>query len=61
LLTHSPNPWHKMTFNVIIASCVASDLHKRPKWGSVTYMVLWYLFWCFLHTVMPNHVSIMSA
>ncbi len=37
LLTHSPNPWHKMTFNVIVASCVASDLHKQPKWGSVMY------------------------
>jgi hypothetical protein len=37
LLTHSPNPWHKMTFNVIVASCVTSDLHKQPKWGSVMY------------------------
>jgi hypothetical protein len=37
LLTHSLNPWHKMTFNVIVASCVASDLHKQPKWGSVMY------------------------
>jgi hypothetical protein len=31
LLTHSPNPWHKMTFNVIVASCAASNLHKQPK------------------------------
>jgi hypothetical protein len=23
--------WHNIIFNVIIASCVASDLHKLPK------------------------------
>ncbi len=36
LLMLLPSPWHKMFFNVIIASCAASDLHKLPKWGSVT-------------------------
>ncbi len=50
LLMPSPNPWHKMTFNVIVASCAASDLHKQPKRGSVTYVVLWYLFLPYLPT-----------
>jgi hypothetical protein len=40
----SPNLWHKMSFNVIVSSCAASNLHKQPKWGSVTYWVIWYLF-----------------
>ncbi len=48
LLTLLPSPWHKMIFYVIVASCVASDLHKLPKWGSVTLLVLWYLFYMYL-------------
>jgi hypothetical protein len=36
LLMLSPNLWHRMIFNIIVASCEASDLHKLPKWGSVT-------------------------
>jgi hypothetical protein len=31
LLTLLPSPWHNMNFNVIVASCAASDLHKQPK------------------------------
>jgi hypothetical protein len=31
LLTLLPSPWHKMIFNVIVASCAASDLHKLPN------------------------------
>ena len=30
LLMHSPKLWHKMTSNVIAATCVASDLPKLP-------------------------------
>jgi apolipoprotein N-acyltransferase len=40
----SPNIWHKMIFSVTVALCAASNRHKQPKWGSVTYWVLWYLF-----------------
>ena len=40
----SPNCWHKTIFNVNVVSCAAGNLHKQPKWGSVTYWVLWYLF-----------------
>ncbi len=36
LLLLLPIPWHNMIFNVIVASCAASDLHKLPKRGSVT-------------------------
>ncbi len=36
LLMLLPSSWHKTIFNLIIASCAASDLHKLPKWGSVT-------------------------
>ncbi len=28
----------KITFNVIATTCVASNLHKQPKWGSDTYL-----------------------
>ncbi len=45
LLTLLPSPWLKMIFNVIVASCATSDPHKLPKWGSVTLLVLWYLFY----------------
>jgi hypothetical protein len=31
LLTHLQKLWHKMTFNIIAATCVASNLHKQPK------------------------------
>jgi hypothetical protein len=31
LLAHLQKFWHKMTFNVIAATCVASNLHKQPK------------------------------
>ncbi len=45
LLTHSPKLWHKMTSNIITATCVASDLSKLPMWGSVTLLgVPWYLY-----------------
>ncbi len=44
LLKLSPNPWHKMIFNIIVVSCAASDLHELPKWRSVTILILWYLF-----------------
>ncbi len=27
-----------MTFNVIAATYVASNVHKQPMWGSVTYL-----------------------
>jgi hypothetical protein len=30
LLMLSPNLWHRMIFNVIVASCAESDLHKLP-------------------------------
>ncbi len=39
LLMRSPSPWHKMTFNLTVAICVASNLSKPSKWGSVTYDV----------------------
>ncbi len=35
---HLQKLWHKMIFNIIAATCVASNLHKQPKWGSVTYL-----------------------
>jgi len=41
---HSPSLWHRMIFSVTVALCAASNLHKQPKWGSVMYWVLWYLF-----------------
>ena len=44
LLTHSPNPWHKMTFNVIVASCAASNLTSNQSEGVLCIRVLWYLF-----------------
>ena len=31
LLMLSPNPWHNMNFNVIIALFAASDLRKQPN------------------------------
>jgi hypothetical protein len=31
LLMLLSSSWHKMVFNVIVASCAASDLHKLPK------------------------------
>ncbi len=48
LLMLLPSPWHKTFFNIIIPSCVAGDLHKLPKWGSVTLLVLQYLFYRYL-------------
>ncbi len=36
LPTQSQKLWYKMTSNIIIAICAASDLSKPPKWGSVT-------------------------
>ncbi len=44
-----PSPWHKMVFNIIVVSCMASDLHKLPKWGSVTILLLWYIFHRYIH------------
>ncbi len=38
LLMHLRKLWHKMTFNIITATCVASNLHKQLKWGSVVYL-----------------------
>jgi hypothetical protein len=35
---HLQKLWHKMTFNVITAKYVPSNLHKQPKQGSVTYL-----------------------
>ena len=61
LLMLSPNPWHKMTFNVVVAWCAAREHCKQPKLGSITYVVLWYLFPYYLRTVMSNHGSIMFA
>ena len=36
LLEHSQKIWHKMTSNIIAATCVVSNLSKQPKWGNVT-------------------------
>ncbi len=41
-------PLAQKYFNIIVASCAASDLNKLPKWGSVTLLVLWYLFYRYL-------------
>ena len=49
LLRLLPSLWHKMIFNIIMVSCAASDLHKLPKWGSVTYYeILGYLVYRYL-------------
>ncbi len=48
LLMLVPSPWHKIIFNVDVSSCAASDLHKLPKWGSATILILWCLFFRYL-------------
>ena len=68
LLTHSPNPWHKMTFNVILASCAASDLTSNQSEGvlGIQYFGTYFreeTFSCFLPrvSILPCLFSIMSA
>ena len=45
LLTYSPSLWHKMTSNVIVALCAASNLPQATKVRECyENRVLWYLF-----------------
>ncbi len=54
--------WHKTSFNVIAATCVASNLHKQPKWGSVTYLEYFGTYLGYLSTnPMSQHSDTLPA
>ncbi len=55
LLTHLRKLWHKMTFNVITATL--NNLHKQPKWGSVTTILYLEYFGTYLGYLSTNHMS----
>jgi hypothetical protein len=62
LLMHLWKLWHKMTVNVIAATCVASNLQKQPKWGSVTYLEYFGTYLGYLSTnCMSQHSATFPA
>jgi hypothetical protein len=53
LLMPLPNPWHKTTFNVILASCAASDFTSNQSEG---VLHMWY-FGTYFYRTFPCTVS----